>query len=246
MTPSSTWANHIKLGTQDAATSSGRSLGERQVQAAEQVAAAWRTDAFASGPTLPPAPPTRPGCPKDSFRRVSPRPSSSLLKSHRLAAAGHYALQAHFVADIDPLLGHPAVLTYDALGRGWHVFDLDPTVKALRHRALPERDDLPEPRRRCQDTAAPGYAGRKRGDMVFRRIAVQHAGSGAWLHAHLSAGNGEGVADLGPALDTIAASCDRLGTPRTQALVRMDGEYGGVPSMTACPAPAAQPPTWEC
>lgn len=138
------------------------------------------------------------------------------------------------VADIDPLLGHPAVQTYDAVGQGWHVFDLDPTVKALRHRALPERDDLPEPRRRSEDAGAPGYAGRKRGDVVFRRITVQHAGSGAWLHAHLSRGNGQGVADLGPALDTVAATCDRLGAPRARALVRMDGEYGGVPAMTAC------------
>ncbi len=41
------------------------------------------------------------------------------------------------VSDIDVVLRHPTVQTYDACGHGWHVFDLDPTVTTLRHRALP-------------------------------------------------------------------------------------------------------------
>jgi hypothetical protein len=54
----------------------------------------------------------------------------------------------HTVADVDTVLRHPAVQSYDALGEGWHVFDVDPTVSALRHRALPESDELPDPVRR--------------------------------------------------------------------------------------------------
>jgi len=87
--------------------------------------------------------------------------------------------------DIDAVLRHPAVLTYDAQGRGWQVFDLDPTVRTLRHRALPVDDDLPEAMRRSEETGAPGYSGRKRGDIQFRRTDVQHSGSGMWVHAHL-------------------------------------------------------------
>ncbi len=43
--------------------------------------------------------------------------------------------------------------------RGWRVFDLDPTVATLRHRALPVEADLPSPRRRSEDTGAPGHSG---------------------------------------------------------------------------------------
>jgi hypothetical protein len=137
------------------------------------------------------------------------------------------------VGRIDELLVHPAVQTYDARGHGWHVFDMDPTVTTLRHRALPEDDDeLPEPRRRSQDTGAPGHSGRKRGDLQFRRITVQHAGSGAWLHAHLSPGNGHGMVDFELALRSVVATRDRLEQPRV--LMRMDGEYGNVPWYTAC------------
>jgi hypothetical protein len=137
---------------------------------------------------------------------------------------------------VDVVLRHPAAQTYDARGEGWHVFDLDPTVKTLRHRSLPAGDDLPEPMRDSADCAAPGHAGRKRGDVQFRRMAVQHAGSSVWVHAHLSPGNGDGMADFEPAADTIVATCDRLGVPRSRALVRMDGEHGHVPWFAACRA----------
>ena len=138
------------------------------------------------------------------------------------------------VSGIDDVLRHPVVQTRDACGRGWHVFDLDPTVTTLRHRALPADDDLPEPRRRSEATGAPGHMGRKRGDIVHRRVTVQHAGSGAWVHAHLSLGNGEGVIDFERALDTVVQTCERLDHPRSRALMRMDGEYGNVPWFTAC------------
>ena len=135
---------------------------------------------------------------------------------------------------IDTLMMHPASATWDACGGPWHLFDLDPTVTSLRHRALPEADDLPAPQRRSEDTGAPGYSGRKRGDIQLRRVTVQHAGSAAWIHAHLSPGNGEGLVDLELGLDAVAATCDRLGVERSQALMRMDGEFGHVPAMTAC------------
>jgi len=136
------------------------------------------------------------------------------------------------VAEIDAVLQHPATRTYDALGQDWHVFDIDPTVTTLRQRALPEGDDLPEPLRRAEQTGAPGYSGRKRGDIQFRRVTVQHAGSGAWVHAHLSPGNGEGVVDLGRALDAIVETCRRLEHPLSRVLGRLDGEHGNVPCIT--------------
>ncbi len=138
------------------------------------------------------------------------------------------------VSEIYNVLRHPVVQTRDACGDGWHVFDVDPTVTTLRHRALPVDDDLPEARRRSENTGAPGHSGRKRGDIQHRRVTVQHAGSGAWVHAHLSPGNGEGVVDFERALDTVVETCERLDHPLSRALVRMDGEYGNVPWFSAC------------
>lgn len=140
------------------------------------------------------------------------------------------------IADDGPILRHPAVQTYDAVGRGWHVFDVDPTVRAVRHRALPVGEDLPRLLRRSEEMGKPGYKGRKRGDIVFRRATAQHAGSGLWVHAHLSEGTGDSVADFERCLDSIAATCDRLEHPRDHALVRMDGEHGNVPWYSACRA----------
>jgi hypothetical protein len=137
-------------------------------------------------------------------------------------------------AGVEDLLRHPSVCAYDALGQAWHVFDYDPTVEVLRHRALPVDDDLPEAMRRSEDTAAPGYPGRKRGDVQYRRVDVQHAGSGLWVHAHLHKGNGEGAVELKPALDDVVSLAGWLGHPLNRTLFRMDGESGNVPSYTAC------------
>lgn len=134
----------------------------------------------------------------------------------------------------DEVLRHPAVRARDARGEDWHVFDFDPTVTTLRQRALPAADELPEAKRRSEETGAPGHTGRKRGDIVFRRATVQHAGSALWIHAHLSPGNGEGVVDLERGLDTIVATCARLNHPLSRALARMDGEHGNIPWFAAC------------
>ena len=130
------------------------------------------------------------------------------------------------VAEVDEVLRHPAVQSTDALGKGWHVFDIDPTVTALRHRALPVGDELPEPARRSEGLAKPGYKGRKRGDVVLRRATVGHAGSSLWLHGHLAPGNGDGLdEDFGRCLDTVVATCERLEHPLQRALVTCHSQW---------------------
>ncbi len=54
----------------------------------------------------------------------------------------------------------------DRAGNTWVVFDLDGTREAARQRALPQTEDLPAPFRRLDEVCAPGYRGRKRGQVV--------------------------------------------------------------------------------
>jgi hypothetical protein len=98
---------------------------------------------------------------------------------------------------------HWSVICRDTHGEAWHVFDYDPTVTTLRIRALPEAEALPEPRRRAFEMAASGYPGRKRGDVQFSRATLQHAGSGQWLGASMSPGNGGHRRDIERAIDHI-------------------------------------------
>ncbi|MBI4872850.1 MAG: hypothetical protein HY814_14955, partial [Candidatus Riflebacteria bacterium] len=132
-------------------------------------------------------------------------------------------------AGIDVVLRHPAVQTYDARGQGWHIFDFDPTVTTLRHRALPEGDDLPAARRRAETSALPGYSGRKRGEVRFRRGTLQHAGSSVWVQAMLGPGNGDGHAEFTAACGAVERTCERIDHPRSRALLRSDGAFGWVP-----------------
>lgn len=140
------------------------------------------------------------------------------------------------MSGIDQVLRHKSAHTYDALRQPWQVFDFDPTIHALRHRALPEGSDLPAARRRSARIAAPGYAGRKRGDVQIRRATLQHAGSAAWLGCWLSPGNSERAEGFDHALDVVVDTCARLGQPLHHALIRSDGEFGWVPYYAACRA----------
>jgi hypothetical protein len=166
-------------------------------------------------------------------------PASSSLS--RALEASEFALvrdAASFLLtdlpEADKVLRHSVVQSFDACARPWHVFDLDPTVTTLHQRPLPDGEDLPEPLRLVTEMGDLGHKGRKRGDLVFRQVRVQHAGSGLWRHVHLSPGNGAGVFDFAPALDSVVADCERLGHPRERAVVRMDGEFGSVPYFTEC------------
>ncbi len=136
-------------------------------------------------------------------------------------------------AGVGAVMRHPAAQTYDTTGQAWHTFDFDPTVHALRHRALPDGDDLPAPRRRSAASAAPGYSGRKRGDVQLRRSTLQHSGSAIWLDVQVAPGNGDNRAELARALDVAADVMDELDAPRSRGMFRADGAFGHVPGITA-------------
>jgi len=68
----------------------------------------------------------------------------------------------------------------DRAGNAWIVFDIDGTREAARQRALPQIEELPLPFRRLNDVCAPGYRGRKRGQVVRTRTVISQAHSFQW------------------------------------------------------------------
>jgi len=63
----------------------------------------------------------------------------------------------------------------DRAGRARVVFDIDGTREAARQRALPKTPELPAPKPRLSEVCAPGYTGRKRGEVVRTRTTISQA-----------------------------------------------------------------------
>ena len=110
-------------------------------------------------------------------------PSRSAL-SRFLAALTEAPVEALRTLFLDDLLARPLTPDkqtgglVDRAGNTWMVFDIDGTREAARQRALPQTDELPPAFRRLDDVCAPGYRGRKRGEVVRTRTTVS---SGAQL-----------------------------------------------------------------
>jgi len=130
------------------------------------------------------------------------------------------------------IAGHSAMMSFDARGERWHIVDYDLTKTVLRKRGLPEGEDLPPPKRHTDGFAEPGYRGHKRGEVQVSRATLQHAGSGLWLDARVHPGNGDGLESLASAIAASAHLAETLGHPRERVLMRLDGEFGGLPALS--------------
>ncbi|HLG64840.1 MAG TPA: hypothetical protein VKY19_23060 [Ktedonosporobacter sp.] len=115
---------------------------------------------------------------------------------------------------------------WDRQGQQWRVFDIDGTREAARQRALPGGDHLPEPQRRLTEVCAPGYTGRKRGEVVRTRTTVLQAHSHQWLGSFGNRGNGRYREEVRRAVEAISAYLAAHRFPGGQALLRLDGAYG--------------------
>jgi hypothetical protein len=121
---------------------------------------------------------------------------------------------------------HPEGLS-DRHGKHFLVFDVDGTREAARQRALPHTDeDRPAPVRRLRPLCAPGYTGRKRGEVVRTRTTVLQAHTHEWLASFGNAGNGQYRVELRQALACIQRYVQSAHLPTSCALVRLDGQYG--------------------
>ncbi len=114
----------------------------------------------------------------------------------------------------------------DRAGNAWVVFDIDGTREAARQRALPQAEDLPPPFRRLEDVCAPGYTGRKRGQVVRTRTVISQAHSFQWLGSFGTRGNGRYRTELRQALVAIGRYLAAYQLPQARALLRLDGQYG--------------------
>lgn len=123
---------------------------------------------------------------------------------------------------------------HDTFGERWRFYDTDGRVRAMRQRGLPEGEDLPEPVRRAQGLAKPGYPGRKRGEVQDHQMLVQDAGTGRYLGIRLAPGNGEHHAEMVWAAVLCALWSDRIGVELARAILRFDGKSSGLPSLLAC------------
>ena len=118
---------------------------------------------------------------------------------------------------------------WDRRGTRYVVFDIDGTRQAARQRALPCTSDLPAAARRLQEVCAPGYTGRKRGEVVRTRTAILQAHTHQWLgtfSGSSGAGNGDYRGELRQAVKAISAYVKAQAVPLSQALMRLDGQYG--------------------
>jgi len=163
-------------------------------------------------------------------------PSRSAL-SRFLAAvdqATEEALRAQFQED---LLKRPSPFSspgglWDRCGLQYVVVDVDGTRQAVRQRALPQLKALPPPHRRFDQVAAPGYLGRKRGEVVRTRTTVLQAHTHQWMGTFGGAGNGDYRGELKRAIQVITSYATAQKLPARQILVRLDGLYGNAAVLT--------------
>src|SRR6266550_7926986 len=123
-------------------------------------------------------------------------PARSTL-SRFLAALDQAAVEALRTLFLHDLLTRPLVKEgqpgglWDRQGNHYFVFDIDGTREAARQRALPMTADRPAPVRRLRPLCAPGYTGRKRGEVVRSRTTVLQAHTHQFLGTFGNPGNGE-------------------------------------------------------
>jgi len=181
----------------------------------------------------------------DFFERVEPFEAAFMALFGRVDLP-HRATLSRFLASVDqPCLevfrrlfeqnSFAEGWTNDSIGGIWDrqghryiVFDVDATRQAARQRALPSDPTLPPPRRRLDAVCAPGYTGRKRGEVVRTRTVALQMHTRQWIGTYAGKGNGDYRSELASALQAITTYLKHFALTPEVALVRLDGQYGDV------------------
>lgn len=115
---------------------------------------------------------------------------------------------------------------WDRREQQYVVMDVDGTRQPARQRALPHLPTLPEPHRRLAQVTAPGYTGRKRGEVVRTRTTLLQAHTHQWLGTFGRSGNGDLRGELQQACQVARAYATSHQLHPAQILIRLDGGYG--------------------
>jgi hypothetical protein len=115
---------------------------------------------------------------------------------------------------------------WDRQGNHWVVFDVDGTRQVARQRAVPCTPDRPPAQRWLSEVCAPGYTGRKRGEVVRTRTTVLQAHTHQWVGMYAGAGNGDYRGELRQVVKAISEYVKAQSLSLSQAVVRLDGQYG--------------------
>ena len=107
---------------------------------------------------------------------------------------------------------------YDRQGRRYLIFDVDATRQAARKPALPCDPALPAAKRRLDAVCAPGYTGRKRGEVVRTRTTALQMHTRQWIGTYAGRGNGDYRGELASALLSIATALFALRAHRRDRL----------------------------
>ena len=164
------------------------------------------------------------------FRRTR-LPAASTL-SRFLAALPAEPVEALRTLFLEDLLARrlsteeQATGLWDRQGNRWLVFDVDGTREAARQRALPQTLDRPAPQRRLRPLCAPGYTGRKRGEVVHTRTTVLQMHTHQWVASFGNPANGQYREELRRAKATIQMYVKAHSFPQERTLLRLDGQYG--------------------
>ena len=179
----------------------------------------------------------------DFFERLAPFAEAFMALFGR-SALPHRSSLSRFLAAVDgPCLeAFRALFQQEAFTDGWTleqigglwdrqgqrciVFDVDATRQAARQRALPCTPELPPARRRLGAVCAPGYKGRKRGEVVRTRTTALQMHTRQWIGTYSGRGNGDYRGELASALQAINAYLTHFDLTPEVALVRLDGQYG--------------------
>jgi hypothetical protein len=136
--------------------------------------------------------------------------------------------QEDLLARPQPAQGEQKAGLQDRCGTLWKVFDEDGTRQAARQRALPHSSDLPPASRRMDGVCAPGYTGRKRGEVVRTRTTLLQAHTQQWFGTYGHAGNGDYRGDLLRSVQIMRRYASKENLPLAHILLRLDGQYGDV------------------
>src|SRR5439155_25344371 len=117
--------------------------------------------------------------------------------------------------------GQRKPLAASSIDRGAAIWSLTSMRRAKPHGNAPCDPTLPAAKRRLDAVCAPGYRGRKRGEVVRTRTTALQMHTRQWVGTYAGKGNGDYRGELASALRAIIAYLKHFAFPPEMALIRL-------------------------